>query len=51
MTGHDLFAVVRKNQEQSDPALQASEFTEIETDFEFFVNSNSFLRLTWRLNA
>ena len=31
---------------QSDPALQAFEFTEIETDFEFLVNSNSYLRLT-----
>jgi len=28
---------------QSDPALQAFEFTEIETDFEFLVNSNSYL--------
>ena len=36
---------------KSDPALMAFEFTEIETDFEFFVNSNSFLRLSWRLNA
>jgi hypothetical protein len=25
---------------QSNPALQAFEFTEIETDFEFLVNSN-----------
>ena len=31
---------------QSDPALQAFEFTEIETDFEFLVNSNSYLRVT-----
>ena len=31
---------------QSDPALQAFEFTEIETDFEFMVNSNSYLRVT-----
>jgi hypothetical protein len=30
---------------QSDPALQALEFTEIETDFEFLVNSNSYLRV------
>ncbi len=31
---------------QSDPALRASKFTEIETDFEFLVNSNSFLKVT-----
>lgn len=31
---------------QSDPALLAFEFTEIETDFEFLVNSNSYLRVT-----
>jgi len=31
---------------QSDPTLQAFEFTEIETDFEFLVNSNSFLKVT-----
>ena len=31
---------------KSDPALQAFEFTEIETDFEFLVNSNSYLRVT-----
>jgi hypothetical protein len=31
---------------RSDPALQAFEFTEIKTDFEFLVNSNSFLRVT-----
>jgi SAM-dependent methyltransferase len=31
---------------QSDPALQAFEFAEIETDFEFLVNSNSYLRIT-----
>jgi len=31
---------------QSDPALQAFGFTEIETDFEFLVNSNSYLRIT-----
>jgi hypothetical protein len=30
----------------SDAALQALEFTEIETDFEFLVNSNSYLRVT-----
>ena len=35
---------------QSDPPLQAFEFTEIKTDFEFLVNSNSFLRVSWRLN-
>jgi hypothetical protein len=31
---------------RSDPMLQRFEFTEIETDFEFLVNSNSFLRVT-----
>jgi len=31
---------------QSDLALQRFTFTEIETDFEFLVNSNSFLRVT-----
>ena len=31
---------------QSDPSLQAFEFTEIKTDFEFLVNSNSYLRVT-----
>jgi hypothetical protein len=31
---------------QSDPALQAFRFAEIETDFEFLVNSNSFLKVT-----
>lgn len=31
---------------QSDPALQAFEFAEIETDFEFLVNSNSYLHVT-----
>jgi len=31
---------------KSDPALMAFEFTEIETDFEFMVNSNSYLRVT-----
>jgi hypothetical protein len=30
----------------SDPALQVFEFTKIETDFEFLVNSNSYLRVT-----
>jgi hypothetical protein len=29
----------------SDPALRSFEFTEIRTDFEFLVNSNSFLRV------
>ncbi len=32
----------------SDPALARFEFTEIKTDFEFLVNSNSFLRVRWR---
>jgi hypothetical protein len=36
---------------QSDPALQTFEFTEIETDFEFLVNSNSYLRVDWTLNG
>jgi hypothetical protein len=31
---------------RSDPALQHFQFTEIKTDFEFLVNSNSFLRVT-----
>jgi len=31
---------------RSDPALQRFAFTEIRTDFEFLVNSNSFLRVT-----
>ena len=31
---------------QSDPALQSLVFTEIKTDFEFLVNSNSYLRVT-----
>jgi SAM-dependent methyltransferase len=31
---------------QCDPALQGFEFTKIETDFEFLVNSNSYLRVT-----
>jgi hypothetical protein len=30
---------------RSDPALKRFEFTEIKTDFEFLVNSNSFLRV------
>ena len=30
---------------RSDPALQRFAFTEIKTDFEFLVNSNSFLRV------
>jgi hypothetical protein len=34
---------------QSDAALKAFEFTEIETDFEFLVNSNSYLRVMPRL--
>ena len=29
-----------------DQALQAFEFTEMETDFEFLLNSNSYLRVT-----
>ena len=31
---------------KSDPSLRAFEFKEIETDFEFLVNSNSYLRVT-----
>jgi hypothetical protein len=31
---------------QSDPALRHFAFTEVETDFEFLVNSNSFLKVT-----
>jgi hypothetical protein len=31
---------------QSDPALQVFEFTEIQTDFEFPANSNSYLCVT-----
>ena len=31
---------------RSDPALQRFEFTEIKTDFEFLVNSNSYLQVT-----
>ena len=34
---------------RSDPALERFEFIEIKTDFEFLVNSNSFLRVIWRL--
>ena len=33
---------------RSDPALKHFEFAEIKTDFEFLVNSNSFLRVTRR---
>jgi hypothetical protein len=29
-----------------DPALKGFQFTQIETDFEFLVNSNSFLKVT-----
>jgi len=31
---------------KSDPALKPFEFKEIETDFEFLVNSDSYLRVT-----
>jgi ubiquinone/menaquinone biosynthesis C-methylase UbiE len=31
---------------RSDPALEQFQFTEIKIDFEFLVNSNSFLRVT-----
>jgi hypothetical protein len=31
---------------QADPALERFAFTEIKTDFEFLVNSDSFLRVT-----
>jgi hypothetical protein len=34
---------------RSDPMLQRFEFTEIKTDFEFLVNSNSYLKVWWRL--
>jgi hypothetical protein len=34
---------------KSDPALKAFEFKEIETDFEFLVNSNSYLRVALEL--
>ena len=30
---------------RSDPTLQRFEFTEIKTDFEFLVNSNSYLKV------
>jgi hypothetical protein len=30
---------------RSDPALKRFRFTEVKTDFEFLVNSNSFLRV------
>jgi len=33
---------------QCDSALQAFEFTEIGTDFEFLVNSNSYLKVNWK---
>ena len=33
---------------QSDPAMEAFEFTEIKTDFEFLMNSNSYLRVNWK---
>ena len=33
---------------RSDPTLQCFEFTDIKTDFEFLVNSNSYLRVSWR---
>ncbi len=36
---------------RSDPALQHFQFTELKTDFEFLMNSNSFLRMWPRLNA
>jgi hypothetical protein len=29
-----------------DPALKGFQFTQIETDFEFLLNSNSFLKVT-----
>ena len=32
---------------RSDPVLQRFEFTEIKTDFEFLVNSNSYLSVSW----
>jgi hypothetical protein len=34
---------------QSDPALKGFQFTEIKTDFEFLVSSNSFLRVKLKL--
>ena len=33
---------------KSDPALEAFEFKEIETDFEFLVDSNSYLKVNWK---
>jgi len=33
---------------QSDPALQVFELVEVKTDFEFLLNSNSFLRVRRR---
>jgi len=33
---------------RSDPALRSFAFTKVKTDFEFLVNSNSFLRVTQR---
>ena len=35
---------------QADPLLKQFQFAEIKTDFEFLVNSNSFLKVTWRAN-
>lgn len=32
----------------SDPALAAFAFEEVQTDFEFLLNSNRYLRVTWR---
>jgi hypothetical protein len=34
---------------RADPALQCFAFAEIKTDFEFLVNSNSFLRVRSKL--
>jgi len=34
---------------RSDPTLRQFCFSEIKTDFEFLVNSNSFLKVSWRL--
>jgi ubiquinone/menaquinone biosynthesis C-methylase UbiE len=36
---------------RSDPALRSFVFTEIKTDFEFLVNSNSFLKVSWKLKG
>src|SRR5262249_14234304 len=36
---------------KSDSALRAFEFKEIETDFEFLVNSDSYLRVSWKSHA